>query len=1619
MKRIFSLLLAGAMLLALLPVRASAVSVGNPGTTLQGEYIVIVNTDPDPTHTEQTGTIRFDSTGAGVRSGTVHTGSGLSGGDVTQGSETRARTVSRTVTTYSVGTAKTIGGQSYTCIAAGAHCYVWMEDTLKADYDTAGKTAAAAQEMVGVYEAKPYEILNLLANGNIPCGDNSGKLSIFLEVTSGSSGFYAGEADITGIHINTPAASRYTAGALENRNGLLVHEGQHALFHRLTCGNDRTLSTDLLWLNEGLSVAAMDYSWGGTDPTGWLDRISGDVNVRNGAALVYDTYRSATAQDYSMPYLYVRYLADQMAGSYHPDEFLRTVYQTSAKGKSPEAYLNALLAQAGIEGNGNFADSLSNFYIALIALQPSGIYGFRGDAVATKAALSYPVYLGQSGQSVALHGTAALVVKTLNGSFAVPSDGGSHIRYYAVDRADAPLAPAQGSGTEADPYRITTPQELEAIFLYPDASFRLAADLDLTGRLHLAPETFTGVLDGAGHSITGLGTALVASNNGVIKDLSVTAAFQGDLGNVAGVIANYNNGTIADVRVGGTVTGALSGSNIYYTPRFGVIAGYNELSGSILRSCTTAAVTLSLPANTVYVGAAVGENRGRLEDVYAAGSLQVLQLHTGEYTLNLGGLVGYIRAAAWGTAVVHCYSVCALTVQAEGLSAQNRLIGRLCGGEYTGTTATVTACYGLDGLVMSGSARAFTDAACGKTDAQLRTAATFDGWDFAAVWKLDGAYPVFLTGTELGTLTASLSKTVYYIGESLELYGATVQRGGSGQIQLTRDMLFMAQWDSSAAGTKTVQGTYRGQSFTVTAQVRAPQSVSGLRIYQTGTTSFVTGTVYTQTGVVLAAKLDGASYETYLYSGFTNDCTAPLTQGTTVTYTYAGAAVSQSITVTEKQATAIALLTPMTRTGYTVGDTADLSGATFRITYNDGTSSPIISYAEHAAYDLHLVRVKDDAEAAFADSQALTADDNTMSLYVTAGTALPSAGGVYAYLADLQVGEVMSLAEQNLYMTIGKTGYDNYAWTESISGGSGDYTTTRLSGALPSWLTVEQYPGDASYSDSFAFTGAPTKEDLATLVYRIKDNVTTQSIDVTIRIQAVPISSECEIRWMTISKANNSSMNLPSDIKGVIDGTTVTFTLPQGTSVSSVNLTGEASRNASAEPYLNSFGTNFTTVNPKTYTITAEDGTHVQTYQVYIRFASSAPEVTEVAVSPAQTTVTRGQTAQFSAVVSGYNHPSAEVTWSVSGQQSSGTVMDAQTGLLQVDAAETAQTLTVTATSQADATKTGTASVTLQSQAEPLTDSSLVFYGKTVVFESDFSIKYYILKTLTDNYDEVYLNVTKTKYDNNGTVTGTETTKVSMGDYNSSYKAYSFKYAGIYSIEIGSNVSTTIYGVKDGKTYEGATVGDYSIKQFCYNQLAKSTATAAYKTLLVDFLNYGASAQTYFGYNTSNLVNAELTTEQAACASTLQTINNDRADTTITNPTVTVSGCTLVFDSQIMLKFVFDPTTYLASGSLSDLTVVVKDSTGATLRTFTSGEIATYSTSATLKEVSYTALNSTEMRKAVTFQVYANGVAVSNARTYSIQSYAYSKQSGTDTNLAALTANMVKYGDSMIAWKAQ
>ena len=316
--------------------------------------------------------------------------------------------------------------------------------------------------------------------------------------------------------------------------------------------------------------------------------------------------------------------------------------------------------------------------------------------------------------------------------------------------------------------------------------------------------------------------------------------------------------------------------------------------------------------------------------------------------------------------------------------------------------------------------------------------------------------------------------------------------------------------------------------------------------------------------------------------------------------------------------------------------------------------------------------------------------------------------------------------------------------------------------------------------------------------------------------------------------------------------------------------------------------------------------------------------------------------------------------------------------------------------------------------SEKLTDANLKFFGKTVIFEADFSIKYYVPKAVVDTYDSVYVSVTKSVYDADGNVTGKKTTKVDVTDYNSGYNAYGFKFAGIAAAEVGSNVDATVYGVKDGKTYEGATQSGYSVKQYCYNTLSKANTTAANKRVLVDFLNYASAAQVYFNINTKNLVNAELTDEQKAFGTaTVAAIGNDRADGTVANATVAVSGCTLIFEGKIMMKFVFDPATYLNNGgSLSDLSVVVKDAEGKVLKTFAAADFEDYGTR---KSVVFDRLASTDMRKAVTFQVMVGDTAVSNSRTYSIQTYAYSKQN--DAAQGTLVQEMIKYGDSMVAWK--
>lgn len=95
-----------------------------------------------------------------------------------------------------------------------------------------------------------------------------------------------------------------------------------------------------------------------------------------------------------------------------------------------------------------------------------------------------------------------------------------------------------------------------------------------------------------------------------------------------------------------------------------------------------------------------------------------------------------------------------------------------------------------------------------------------------------------------------------------------------------------------------------------------------------------------------------------------------------------------------------------------------------------------------------------------------------------------------------------------------------------------------------------------------------------------------------------------------------------------------------------------------------------------------------------ILFTTETPAVTAVTVTPATATVTKGSTLQLSASVTATGFAPQNVVWTVEGAADAGTTVS-PTGLLTVNANETATTLTVKATSAFDTSKSASSTITV------------------------------------------------------------------------------------------------------------------------------------------------------------------------------------------------------------------------------------------------------------------------------------------------------------------------------------
>ncbi len=320
---------------------------------------------------------------------------------------------------------------------------------------------------------------------------------------------------------------------------------------------------------------------------------------------------------------------------------------------------------------------------------------------------------------------------------------------------------------------------------------------------------------------------------------------------------------------------------------------------------------------------------------------------------------------------------------------------------------------------------------------------------------------------------------------------------------------------------------------------------------------------------------------------------------------------------------------------------------------------------------------------------------------------------------------------------------------------------------------------------------------------------------------------------------------------------------------------------------------------------------------------------------------------------------------------------------------------------------------------EPIVDESLKFKSVSLTLESDIAMNFYARDTVLEGWENPYVVFTKAIYSSNGNITGYETEKVSSfvrkADY-SGVPCHCFRFDGVKAYEMGSQVTATLYAYKDGVLYKGAVV-DYSVFKYASNMLNK-TSDDALKTLLVDALNYGAAAQTYFAYNQENLVNEGLTEEQAAFA-TVQNPTVTSCTELIKNEGATVSfkAVSLVLKDKVTFNYYLNLANY--NGDIEDLELrisytnaygeedtAVIDGSDFVYKRYTDGNY--------YYVANFSELYAFQMREICSAEVYSKttDTVISSTVLYSIESYVASKTNSDQNALVQLLWDMMKYGDA-------
>lgn len=384
------------------------------------------------------------------------------------------------------------------------------------------------------------------------------------------------------------------------------------------------------------------------------------------------------------------------------------------------------------------------------------------------------------------------------------------------------IAYSGGLGTQANPYRIATAQDLldlAANVAHYGKHFLLTADIDLAGHAFTAAVIAPTVLvrDGVGRGteLDFHGTAFsgtLAGGGHVIRNLTIDTG--GAAGKFLGLFGRVGPG--AEV-TGLGIVGTVKGGSLSYV--VGLLCAENL---GTIRGCS-ADGNVEVGIMSSVIGGLCGHSDGRIGNCYATTAVV-----PGGGTMYGGGLCGYNT----GT-IDTSYSAGAVPVGAS--------LGGLCG-ESAGT---VTRCFWDTETSGTSSSVGGT----GKTTAMMQTQATFldAGWDFVGetangtfdTWNMDG-YPTLsrfdLATTHRMTVQSGSGSGSYPVGADVAVLADAAPEGQEFAGWMASPSAYAANLAAPSADSTTftmgaadvtLAATYVVKTYTVTFDLGAHGTWTG------------------------------------------------------------------------------------------------------------------------------------------------------------------------------------------------------------------------------------------------------------------------------------------------------------------------------------------------------------------------------------------------------------------------------------------------------------------------------------------------------------------------------------------------------------------------------------------------------------------------------------------------------------------------------------------------------------------------------------------------------------------------------------------------------------------------